>query len=95
MENEEQVAPETQPAPEAEAAPAVKKKRASKKKAVEVAEVAEVAAPEAAPAATEATVYTKGGNLVRTYTLADHGEGFVDLAKQMAAQHPESTIDVR
>lgn len=42
--------------------------------------------------ATSATVYSSTGAVIRTYTLADHGEDFADLAKEMQAQHKDSKI---
>lgn len=41
-----------------------------------------------------ATVYAATGGIIRAYTREVHGDGFEDLAKQMAAQHPGSRIDV-
>ncbi len=47
------------------------------------------------PEKTVASVHTNTGAHVRTYTHEIHGDGFEDLAKQMAAQHEGSTIKVR
>jgi hypothetical protein len=46
------------------------------------------------PKHTEARVYSHNGGHIRTYTLEAHGEEFHDLAKQMAAQHHGSRIEV-
>ena len=41
-----------------------------------------------------ATVKTLNGNVIRVYSKEIHGEDFHDLAKQMQAQHSDSTIEL-
>lgn len=43
----------------------------------------------------EATVYNTTGGVIRVYSKEMHGDTFMDAAKEMAAQHPGSTIEVR
>ena len=39
------------------------------------------------PAVDHVDIIDESGNLVRTYSLADHGEGFASLADQFVAGH--------
>ncbi len=43
---------------------------------------------------TSAKVLTPNGNVIRTYSLALHGDNFHDLAKQMQEQHKDSRIEL-
>lgn len=45
--------------------------------------------------ATTATVYSKDGGLIRTYSLADHGDEFEKLAQEFQSHTAGSTIEVR
>lgn len=60
------------------------------KAAAKAAKEAEKAAAKAD--ATSASVLTKSGDTIRTYSLEVHGEGFADLAKEFSDHTPDSSV---